>query len=68
MLGADSVWPRLSEAFLERGRFLAALGAVEEALRSGVDESAVADVRRRVEERLGGVLGPWQSLVAKASA
>ena len=66
MLGANSVWPRLSQAFLERGRFLAALGAVEEALRSGADETAVADVRRRVEERLGAVLAPWQSLVSKS--
>lgn len=67
MLGADSVWPRLSQAFLERGRFLAALGAVEEAIHSGADETAVADVRRRVEERLGGVLGPWQALMSKSS-
>jgi tetratricopeptide (TPR) repeat protein len=68
MLGAVSVWPRLSEAFLERGRFLAALGAVEEALRSGIDEAVLADVRRRVEERLGAVLAPWQSLLEKAPA
>lgn len=65
MLGAASVWPRLSEAFLERGRFLAALGAVEEARLSGLEEAAVADVRRRVEERLGGVLQPWRDLVAR---
>jgi hypothetical protein len=65
MLGASSVWPRLSEAFLERGRFLAALGAVEEARRSGVDDAALADVRRRVEERFGSLLAPWQNLVAK---
>lgn len=68
MLGTNSVWPRLSEAFLERGRFLAALGAVEEARQSGIDEAVVADVRRRVEERFGALLGPWQSLVAKGSA
>jgi tetratricopeptide (TPR) repeat protein len=67
MLGASTVWPRLSEAFLERGRFLAALGAVEEARRSGVDDAALADVRRRVEERFGTLLGPWQNLVAKTS-
>jgi tetratricopeptide (TPR) repeat protein len=66
MLGAVSVWPRLSEAFLERGRFLAALGAVEEARRSGIDEAVLADVLRRVEERLGAVLSPWQSLLEKA--
>ena len=30
------------------------------------DETAVADVRRRVEERLGGVLPAWQSLVTKS--
>lgn len=68
MLGADSVWLRLSEAFLERGRFLAALGAAEEARRSGADDAALADVRRRVEERFGTLLGPWQHLVAKTTA
>jgi len=65
MLGATSVWPRLSEAFLERGRFLAALGAVEEARRSGLEEATVAEVRRRVEERLAGVLAPWRTLVTR---
>jgi tetratricopeptide (TPR) repeat protein len=68
MLGAESVWPRLCEAFLERGRFLAALGAAEEARRSGVEEAKLQDVIRRVEERLGALLGPWQSLVAKSPA
>jgi hypothetical protein len=66
MLGATSVWPRLSEAFLERGRFLAALGAVEEARRAGLEEATVADIRRRVEERLAGVLDPWRALVARS--
>jgi tetratricopeptide (TPR) repeat protein len=68
MLGAQSVWPRLSEAFIERGRYLAALGAVEEARRSGVEDAALADVRRRVEERFGTLLRPWQTLVTKNSA
>lgn len=68
MLGATTVWPRLSEAFLERGRFLAALGAVEEARHSGVEEAALADVQRRVEERFGALLAPWQDLIAKGSA
>jgi tetratricopeptide (TPR) repeat protein len=67
MLGAASVWPRLSEAFLERGRFLAALGAVEEARNSGLEEAKVAEIRRRVEERLGGLIGPWQSAIAKST-
>ncbi len=67
MLGATTVWPRLSEAFLERGRFLAALGAVEEARRAGVDDEALADVQRRVEERFGSLLAPWQDRVAKSS-
>ena len=67
MLGSTSVWPRLSEAFLERGRFLAALGAVEEARNAGLEEATVADVRRRVEERLGGLLGPWRELVSKGA-
>jgi tetratricopeptide (TPR) repeat protein len=67
LLGAHSVWPRLSEAFLERGRFLAALGAIEEARQSGLDEATVADVRRRVEERMGGLIGPWRTLVTRGS-
>ncbi len=68
MLGSGSVWPRLSQAFIERGRFLAALGAVEEARRAGVDDEALVDVRKRVEERFGSLLAPWQDLVAKNPA
>lgn len=68
MLGATSVWPRLSEAFLERGRFLAALGAVEEARLSGVKDAAIDAVQKRVEEELGALLGPWQTLVTKDAA
>lgn len=69
-LGANSVWPRLSEAFLARGRLLAALGALEEAHRSGADadDAALGAMRRRVEEQLGPVLGPWRVLVAKTPA
>ena len=51
MLGSQSVWPRLSEAFIERGRFLAALGAVEEARRAGVDD---ADARLPGADALEG--------------
>jgi tetratricopeptide (TPR) repeat protein len=68
MLGAQTVWPRLSEAFVERGRFLAALGALEEARQAGTDDAALADVLKRVEERFGTLLSPWQNLVAKKSA
>jgi tetratricopeptide (TPR) repeat protein len=68
MLGATSVWPRLSEAFLERGRFLAALGAVEEARRSGIEDASMDVVQRRVEEQLGPLLVPWQVLVAKGTS
>jgi tetratricopeptide (TPR) repeat protein len=68
MLGAQTVWPRLSEAFVERGRFLAALGAIEEARRAGADDAALGDVVKRVEERFGALLSPWQNLVAKKSA
>jgi tetratricopeptide (TPR) repeat protein len=68
MLGAQTVWPRLSEAFVERGRFLAALGALEEARRAGADDAVLADVLKRVEERFGTLLSPWQNLVAKKSA
>lgn len=66
MLGATSVWPRLGEAFLQRGRFLAALAAVEEARGTGIDEAQLTDIRRRVEERLGRALEPWQALISKA--
>jgi tetratricopeptide (TPR) repeat protein len=64
MLGASGVWPRLSEAFLERGRYLAALGAVEEAEEAGSQAPALAEVRRRVEAHLGSLLPAWKSLVS----
>ena len=57
----------IATAAVEKARLLDAVEQrLEEALRSGADEMAVADVRRRVEERLGAVLRPWQSLISKS--
>jgi hypothetical protein len=64
-LGAsgDRVWPLLAKAFLERGRSVAAFGAVLEARSSGVEESALRDVLAAVETHLGGSLRGWKDLV-----
>lgn len=64
-LGAVGVWPRLSRAFLERGRLLAALGAVEEAEQAGAPEAALAEVRQQVESRLGEAASDWRDVVKR---
>jgi len=66
-LGAsgDRVWPLLARAFLERGRSVAALGAVLEARSSGVDEAVMRHVVVALEAQLGKSLESWRSLVGE---
>jgi hypothetical protein len=66
VLGSESVWPKLSEAFLARGRLLAALGASEEARQYGLDESLFEQPRREVEQRLGPAWAAWRKLTARS--
>ncbi len=66
-LGSATSWPRLARAFLERGRLLAALGAVEEAIQLGVDEPQLAAIRARAEKGLGPAVGVWRDLVEGSS-
>jgi tetratricopeptide (TPR) repeat protein len=65
VLGSESVWPKLSEAFLARGRLLAALGATEEARQFGLDERSFEQSRREVEQRLGPAWAAWRKLTAR---
>jgi Flp pilus assembly protein TadD len=69
-LGApgDRIWPLLARAFVERGRTVAALGAVLEARAAGVDDAVVRDVLSIVEDRLGTALDSWRSLVDEAAS
>lgn len=55
------VWPLLARAYAERSRWLAALGAVTEAERSGVAQEQLAVVRARAEQNLGPVLAEWRA-------
>ncbi|HVU01539.1 MAG TPA: hypothetical protein VHE30_07295 [Polyangiaceae bacterium] len=66
-LGApgDKVWPLLARAFAERGRAVAAYGAVLEARAAGVDESLIRDVLSRVESQLGGALATFRAHVGE---
>jgi tetratricopeptide (TPR) repeat protein len=68
VLGSESVWPKLSEAFLARGRLLAALGATEEARHYGLEEEQFEQSRREVEARLGPAWAAWRKLTAGQSA
>lgn len=63
-LGADGarVWPRLASAFIERHRFLAALGAVLEAEDAGVVPSELAPFSDAIRQALGSPLGDWAEL------
>jgi hypothetical protein len=64
-LGAppEQVWPKLAQAFLERGRLVAALGAALEAQAAGVEEAAVKSTLDAINARLGATLDSWRSLV-----
>lgn len=68
-LGApgDRVWPLLARAFSERGRTVAAFGAVLEARAAGVEEAVVRDVLAVVEARLGTALSGWRTVVGEGS-
>lgn len=61
-LGAkpEVIWPLLARAFSDRGRHLAALGAIEEARAAGVEEAALTDATGRVESALGESLSGWR--------
>jgi hypothetical protein len=59
------VWSLLAEAFLSRGRNLAALGAVMEARAAGTPASELEDVVGRLRETLGAPLDAWQRAVGR---
>jgi len=69
-LGADGalVWPLLARAFADRGRLLAAFGAVLEARAAGVTDQSMTPLLQRIEKQLGGRLEPWRKLMAKSGA
>ncbi len=69
-LGADGalVWPLLARAFADRGRLLAAFGAVLEARAAGVTDQSMTPLVQSIEKRLGGRLEPWRKLMAKSGA
>jgi hypothetical protein len=69
-LGADGalVWPLLARAFADRGRYLAAFGAVLEARAAGVTDKAMTPVLQRIEQQLGGRLDAWRKLVGAGAA
>src|SRR5688572_6527382 len=69
-LGADGalVWPLLARAFADRGRLLAAFGAVLEARAAGVTDQAMTPLVQRIEQRLGGRLDSWRKLMGAGAA
>jgi hypothetical protein len=69
-LGADGalVWPLLARAFTDRGRYLAAFGAVLEARAAGVTDQAMTPLLQRIEQRLGGRLDSWRKLMGAGAA
>ncbi|MBX3181277.1 MAG: hypothetical protein KIT72_14635 [Polyangiaceae bacterium] len=61
-LGAppEQVWPQLARAFAARGRFLAALGAIEEGRQAGVAAAEFDSSSEAVNDALGDTLGRWR--------
>lgn len=64
-LGAQPkvVWPLLARAFVERGRFVAALACIREARAAGVADADMMEAIREVEAKLGPALTAWRGLV-----
>ena len=61
------VWSLLAEAFLSRGRNLAALGAVLEAQASGTPVAELEGTVERLKEALGAPLDTWQRAVGRTA-
>jgi len=66
-LGAlgDRIWPLLARAFVDRGRTVAALGAVLEARAAGVEEERIRNSVTAIEGKLGALLEPWRTLIGE---
>jgi hypothetical protein len=64
-MGGDPrrIWPSLAEAFLNRGRILAALASVLAGLREGGPSDRLLAMRNEVAGRLGDSLTRWSDLV-----
>jgi hypothetical protein len=62
------VWPLLARAFADRGRYLAAFGAVLEARAAGVTDKTMMPLLQRIEQRLGSRLDPWRKLMGPGVA
>ncbi len=55
------VMPLLGQAFMKRGRFVAAYACFRDALEAGVSERDLADELRKVEQALGPALTGWKA-------
>jgi hypothetical protein len=68
VLGGDPkvLWPLLTRAFCQRGRYVAAFASVRAALAAGALETDVAEDIRQLEGILGPKLTAWRAMVAAA--
>jgi tetratricopeptide (TPR) repeat protein len=57
------VMPHLGRAFLQRKRFVAALGCLRAAIEAGVSERELADELREIDAALGSPLTAWKGLM-----
>lgn len=60
----EQVWPALGEAFLERGRVLAAISCAAAAAKSGATGPAFEALLERAVEQGGSLFEPWASRFA----
>jgi hypothetical protein len=67
-LGGDPkvLWPILTRAFCQRGRYVAAFASVRAALAAGAQETDLAEDIRQLEGVLGPKLTAWRATVASA--
>jgi hypothetical protein len=61
------IMPLLGRAFVERGRFVAGLACLRQAMEAGVPEHLLAEWLRAVEAGLGPALTAWKASLASPS-
>jgi hypothetical protein len=55
------VMPLLAQAFVARGRHVAAWACLKQAIDAGLDESTVSETVAQISKALGPAFGPWKA-------
>ena len=64
-VSGGKIWLELASAFIERNRWLAALGAALEARDAGAADADVGTLLRRIQVKMGAPLESWRKLTGR---